>query len=289
MDSTLELMSTHDSSQNLILSELGSFEEEELDTSFDGIHPIQISDEVYRPVSPATPFESFFLSPQLRTNQISAYALASQIRSSRSSKSLTSVATDEFATACESTDDFRESPTSNHGNLFGKDVLIISRQPIPEVSYESYEDTIMSDENHFDVAEHVYEGAKGVWVWGKGVSIIKPFLGIAEAVAGKVVGVVGTSLEDIDGTIKPKLHEFDDGILNPSIAKIVGIILSTVSKGDETLRPIIEAILGPLGIIKIEQGEAEVTPQVKEPAPEPAPEVTTSSFGRVSMSLGMSK
>lgn len=274
------------------MSELGSFEEEEEepDNSFDGIHPIQISDEVYRPVSPATPFESFFLSPQLLTNQVSAYALASQIRSSRSSKSLTSIATDEFATACESADDFRETPTSNHGNLFGKDVLIISRQPIPEVSYESYEDTIMSDENHFDVAEHVYEGAKGVWAWGKGVAIFKPFLGIAEAVAGKVAGVVGTSLEDIDGTIKPKLHEFDDGILNPSIAKIVEIILSTASKGDETLRPIIEAILKPLGIIKIEDGEAEVAPEYKKPeVTEPAPEVTTSSFGRVSMSLGMSK
>jgi hypothetical protein len=182
--------------------------------------------------------------------------------------------------------------------------LIISRQPIPEVSYESYEDTVMSDENHFDVAEHVYEGAKGVWGWGKGVSIINPFLGIAETVAGKVAGVVGTSLEAIDGTIKPKLHEFDDGVLNPSIAKIVGIILATVSKGDETLRPIIEAILGPLGIIKkkIEDGEAEeeVTSEIKkleqaaEVTPEvnklePAPEVTTSTFGRVSMSLGMSK
>jgi hypothetical protein len=291
MDSPLERMSTHGSSVHLILSELGSYEEGELSQSFDGIHPIQISDDDHRPVSPATPFESFFLSPHLQTNRISAFALSSQLRSSRSSRSQTSVATDEFGTAFETTDDF-SAIDDNHSSLFGKDVLIISRQPIPEVSIESYEDTIMTSENQFDVAEHAYEGVKGVWAWGKGVGIIKPFLGIAEAVAGKVVGFAGTTLEDIDGQIKPKLADLDDGILNPSIAKVVEIILSTADKSGDKLRPIIEAILRPLGIIKIEDGEAETTPEVKTKV-EPAPEVTTSaftsSFGKVSMSLGMSK
>lgn len=260
--SAVECMSTHNS-EDFNLSELCSLDGE-METAV-----VALDDEVHRPVSPATPFESFFLLNNLRTNEVSAFALASQIRSSRSGTSLTSVATDEFGSAYSTEND--NYTASYTRELFGKDVLIISREPIPEVSIE-YEDTIMSQqEGHFDVAEHIYDGAKGVWAWGKGIAVIKPFLGMAEFFANTAVGIVGTNLEKIDGTIKPKLHEFDDAILNPSIAKIVEILMATAEKGDTTIRPVIDAILGPLGVKKI-----------GDKSTDEVPEFTTKPIGRVS-------
>ena len=264
---------------DLILSEVVSLEDGFDDELSAILEPNAVEDEVHRPLSPATPFESFFLSPDLQTSQISANALASQIRNAArgnfSGQSITSVATDEFGTACETHQEENSSlpEKSSWGNLFGKDVLIISREPIPEVSLEYEDASIMSsttpttDPSHFDVAEHVYEGAKGVWAWGKGIVVFKPFMGIAEGVSNKVLGIAGTSLQGLDNEITPKLADIDNSLLNPAIAKIVGVIMSTFSKGEDTLGPLVQTILNAVGVSKIEDKKT----------PEPAPELTSTS------------
>ena len=89
-------------------------------------------DDGHPSLSPATPAESFFLSPQLRTNTVSAYALAAQLRTT-SRGGTTTVATDDFQTACGDDGELQMardgSPhnNTNHNNsesLFGKDILV---------------------------------------------------------------------------------------------------------------------------------------------------------------------
>lgn len=112
---------------------------------------------------------------------------------------------------------------------------------------------------HVDAAEHVYDSAKGIWAWGKGVMVVKPFLGIAEGVAGKFVSLTGSSLESLDGAVIDQLHGLDDKVLNPAIQAIVGTILQAASKSEDILKPIIFAILKPLGLIKDEAENPELT------------------------------
>lgn len=293
MDSTNSIekcyMSSPESTRtesDFIISEVISLEENDgiINDELSGIDfNTTIEDEIHRPLSPATPFESFFLSPDLQTSQISANALASQIRQNSrsyySGTSLTSVATDEFGTAAENPDDLSTclpQSKSSLGNLFGKDIICLSREPIPEVSLEYEDASIMTsttssttDKTHYDVVEHVYEGAKGVWAWGKGVAVFKPFLGLAEGVTNKVLSVAGTSLADLDGKITPKLHDFDTSVLNPAIAKIVDILMATANKGEDTFGPLVSKIVNTVSSTKIEDK--------KTPAPEVAPEVTTTS------------
>ena len=113
---------------------------------------------------------------------------------------------------------------------------------------------------HTDAAEKVYDTAKGVWAWGKGVTVISPFLGIAETVAGKAVSMAGHSLENIDGEVVKQLHGIDDGILNPAIEKIVGILLAAAGKSEDVLKPILVALLKPFGLIKESAENPEQTP-----------------------------
>jgi hypothetical protein len=115
---------------------------------------------------------------------------------------------------------------------------------------------------HVDAAEKVYDTAKGVWSWGKGVTVISPFLGIAETVAGKAVSMAGHSLENIDGEVVKQLHSIDDGILNPAIEKIVGILLGAAGKSEDMLKPIIIALLKPFGLIKETAENPEQTPVI---------------------------
>jgi hypothetical protein len=111
---------------------------------------------------------------------------------------------------------------------------------------------------HVDAAENVYDTAKDVWAWGKGVFFMKPFLGLAEGVAGKVVGMAGiSSLEDLDHAIMPRLQEFDDGHLNPAIQAVVGHILGAVQKSEEIFKPVVCAILRPIGLIKDDESSTK--------------------------------
>ena len=113
------------------------------------------------------------------------------------------------------------------------------------------------EEKKVDAAETVYETAKGVWAWGKGVPVVSTFLGISETVAGKAVGLAGTNLGEIDGTIKPHLEKLDSGVLNPAIEAVVKIVLQTAGKTEDIVKPIIITLLTPLGMIKKDE-----TPEV---------------------------
>lgn len=114
----------------------------------------QEEDDPHRPLSPPTPAESLFL-PNVTNSHISAAALASSIHSVHSAKSRTgrsSIATEEFASACgdlseqEEEEDLydvqitRNNNTSSNnnysGSLFGRDILFFSRQPIEEEDIE---------------------------------------------------------------------------------------------------------------------------------------------------------
>jgi len=114
---------------------------------------------------------------------------------------------------------------------------------------------------HVDAAEKVYDAAKGAWAWGKGVPVLSPVLGLYEGVAGKAAEIVaGKSLEGVDGEVVRQLHGLDDGVLNPAIEKIAKILLGVAGKSEDILKPIIIAILKPLGLIKDTAENPEQTP-----------------------------
>jgi len=113
---------------------------------------------------------------------------------------------------------------------------------------------------HVDAAEKVYDTAKGVWAWGKGVMVVSTFLGLAEGVAGKAAQVTGNSLEGLDGEVVKQLHGIDDKVLNPAIEKIVGILLGAAGKSEDILKPVIIALLKPFGLIKDSAENPEQTP-----------------------------
>jgi len=130
---------------------------------------------------------------------------------------------------------------------------------------------------HIDAANHVYEGVKGAWSWGKGLMIVSPLLGVAECVTNSVVGVVGTNLGDIDkNIIKPNVDNLDKAVLNPAVNAVVGVVLGAASKSEEIFKPIVVSLLKPIGLIKNEPEPENVS---KKPAEKPndgamAPEYT---------------
>eukprot|EP00980_Cylindrotheca_fusiformis_P028889 scaffold22668_cov161-Cylindrotheca_fusiformis.AAC.6 len=239
-----------------------------------------------KPLSPASPFESLFLAG-LTPSHISADTLAQELRRNRSANTTSSlqsantVATDDFLSAVGNPDDL--DSTLDDDQSFSKP----RTQSIPELdadtSDEEQEQETMStkvssssiptpmgakksppgsssEEPHPDAAANVYEGAKGVWAWGKGVPVFSPFMGIAEAVAGKALGVAGTNLEEVDGTIKPHLKNLDNGVLNPAIHKVVDIMMGAAGKTEEMIKPIIVILLTPFKMLEQERNEApEVT------------------------------
>lgn len=233
------------------------------------------------PLSPATPAESFFLSPELSesSNSVSAFALAAQLQSRRSSRSAsaTSIATDDFASACENETDIENVPetsttTTTTTSLFGKDILVLSREPIPEDSLD-YEETMSTEQEQqpsYNLSQGVYEKAKGVWSWGKGLPVVGFAERVAEGIASKMVGIAGTSLDEIDGAVKPQLSGLDTSYLNPAIYAVVGVVMKGVSKGDDILRPVVSLMLNTVGIKLLENKK-------ETPAAEQAPEVTTTT------------
>ena len=276
----------------------------------------------HAPLSPATPAESFFLSKELSEgshSRVSAFALAASLRSrsSGSFRNAQSIATDDFASAASELDVDTINTSGNNNmmnnnndnnlssslqpvSLFGKDILVLSREPIPEDTFQ-YQDTMPAttttktpskttaapakstkaaavktttpvvvvpptdtSTKGANVTVSVYEKAKNVWGWGNSLPLVGMAAGVAETVAGKVVSLAGTSLTGIDEAVKPQLSSIDESYLNPAISKLVGVLMGGVKKGDETLRPVVEAILSTVGIKMIkENGEPnESTPEV---------------------------
>jgi hypothetical protein len=265
-------------------------------------------EDVHLPASPAGPAERLFFTEMLATDTISAAALAQQIHQSHRSfiQSAASVYTDDFVSArgngsvLSSSDgdddgltpfDFDDT-TTDENSPFDSDVLAFtntttttttnrnlsytanqSQSPKETEFYDTNEMTTEASETdmHVDAAEKVYDTAKGAWAWGKGVMIFSPFLGLTEAVAGKIVSIAGSSLEDLDHAIIPKLQEVDDSLLNPAMQAVVKTVLSAFHKSEDIIKPIIIAILKPIGLIK---EDGETTKKTKTASPL-APELTS--------------
>lgn len=293
----------------------------------------------YAPMSPFSPAESLFLMG-LRTNNISAAALAHQIRvNSRSAPSsggsvmsgvsdyASCVMTDDFVSACGDDDDIEEdlqhnSVLSNIGQrsnsganpnshrtsdpiieeadtalangfanqediYFGQSDGLTTPQREEEQKqllerYRQIKEGDMSSDvkaaplkpapkaeedgkMHVDAANHVYEGVKGAWSWGKGLMLVSNVLGAAECVANSVVGVVGTNLEDIDkNIIKPNIDNLDTAVLNPAVNGVVGVVLGAASKSEEIFKPIVVSLLKPVGLIKNEPEPENVSKKVAD-------------------------
>lgn len=213
---------------------------------------IESVEDLHPSISPKGSAEALFLGSDLETSIISATALAQQIhqahRGRTSQNSLfdggTTIATEDFQSCAgdaESVDlIFTAASLSSdiaQDSPFGKDALAHSREPIPTESETVYHDTSMtaatdsSSNKHPDAAEKVYECAKNVWGWGKGVMILSPFLGLAEGVAGKVIEIAtGNTLSDVDSGLQKNLGTVDEKYLNPAIERLIQVLLGTVSK-----------------------------------------------------------
>jgi hypothetical protein len=96
-----------------------------------------------------------------------------------------------------------------------------------------------------DVSIHVYDGAKGLWAWGKSnVPLAGFFMGFTETVASSIVtAATGTNLRDMDEKIiRPHLTGFDTDVLNPAIHASVDAILDD----KEPQNPVQKFVFAPL-------------------------------------------
>lgn len=287
------------------------------------------AEDYHPPLSPPRTAEKLFGLGDLNTRNISAAALAQQIRSvdfTGSSAVITmgaTIATDSFCTAAEpptmkrtsfsdlprisqnppsdilatnliwgtgSTDDLSvdsgypldEGDTKlppETSDCTVKEIVVEgasdSKKPdlsyIPELTEEAtmememdspVSESLVEDQNtmQIDAAETVYDKAKDVWAWGKGLPIVSPFLGIAEGVVGKFVGIAtGQSLDSLDRNVTDQLQIFDDAVLNPAIYRLVQVILKLSGETEKVLKPYIIQVLTPLGLIKTTAENPELT------------------------------
>jgi hypothetical protein len=241
------------------------------------------------PLSPAGGAESLFLAG-LATSKISADALSNRLRlvqmypdsdenkRSVSAASLRSVLTDDFQSCAQ----FSDSPdfpfTDDEDDLDDDDTtsfFSIFKSPIKKMSTStsSYANATKkaaktesvaptpaaAKEEGMDIAEQVYEKAKGVWAWGKGVPLISIGFGITEAVVGKAMSVAGTDFETLDNQIKPQLEKFDHDVVDPAIKAVIGAVMNAASKSEGFVKPIVIKILSPFGLIKNEAENPELT------------------------------
>jgi len=93
----------------------------------------------------------------------------------------------------------------------------------------------------YEMADHVYEKAKSVWSFGKGVGALKPIMGLAEGVAVKALSVtVGVDdLEKVDTLIRERLNTFDKDLVDPAINRVWEVIAPYVGKGDDIVQSFI--------------------------------------------------
>jgi len=245
-------------------------------------------DDQHRPLSPASAAESFFLPNTSKYNsRISASALASSLHNStrsRASSTLRSIGTEDFASACDDLSEHgdeeaylhstsRHSSSNSTGGLFGRDILVFA-SPATSDTYSSHSNMssyrskkskqpvivnktappalaspATEEDPHFDVGTNVYEAAKSVWTWGRGIPVAGAVLGLYEGAAAKVATtVVHKDLSTVDSEIKHHVSGLDKDLIDPAIAALLNIIFPAVEKGEEVLIPILKMIPG-LGMI----------------------------------------
>lgn len=251
---------------------------EEQPTSYDSMdQSVNDPEEYHPPLSPASGAETLFLAGL--TASFSPDDLSKQLRKNQSascSVSLNTTATDEFMSAVGTVDDLVMDdymPLSSSRKRISIPELDEDKDEMNAFKKSSKETptkmppkepvataTTTTEESHPDAAANVYEGAKGVWAWGKRVPVFSPFMGVAEAVAGKALDVAGTNMEELDGTIKPQLQNLDSGILNPAIEQVAKIMLGAAGKAEDIIKPIFVLVLSPFKML--EQQPSNETPEV---------------------------
>lgn len=257
----------------------------EVDVSHCSTYPEEPDDtptkDLHTPLSPPRAAESLFLGSGLPTQHISASALAEQLHINHRQKVTTpgskgSHATNfsDFMTAIDDASFLSFRPSSNN-NAPGFFSPLSSNRTIDSDNFDLYEDTMSTATTSspttpmtiekVNAATNTYGTAKNVWAWGKKQIVIKPFLGIAEGVAGKVVQTAtGASLDKVDRDVSGHLRGLDDSHLNPALSGLIKALLGAAEKTTSTLKPILEAILKPLGLLKNTAETPELT--VSKPA-----------------------
>jgi len=135
------------------------------------------------------------------------------------------------------------------------------------------------DKEHFDVAQNVYCVAKSVWTFGRSIPVGGAILGLYEAAAGKVLGVVvHKDFKGVDDEIKPHLAALDKSLIDPALLAVVKFFSPVVEKGGEVVSPIVMAVLNIFpkqievekgGKLKEEEKEEKV-PELSTPVATPA-------------------
>ena len=280
-------------------------EDDECDDDDDDLHP-----SLSPPRSAESLFIGNSLAST--TSRISAAALAQQIHLHHAmtpSSSMLSVATDDFHSAysqqqrlnsnsihgsdpvlfpCVSyiDDDNDENSTLNSpSSVFDKDALsrdiYLDSSSDPHRFHDTTNNMSTTAIHHTEAtsttpisspAEKTYEMAKGIWGWGKGVIILRPFLGMAEGVAGKAVAMAGSSLPEVDGNVAEKLTSLDQAILNPAIAALVEAIMGAAHSTHDFVQPMVLTLLKPLDFMLKHHHDDDAA------AAESSPEVTSSTM-----------
>eukprot|EP00538_Stauroneis_constricta_P009558 CAMPEP_0119557036 /NCGR_PEP_ID=MMETSP1352-20130426/8812_1 /TAXON_ID=265584 /ORGANISM="Stauroneis constricta, Strain CCMP1120" /LENGTH=200 /DNA_ID=CAMNT_0007604073 /DNA_START=119 /DNA_END=721 /DNA_ORIENTATION=- len=105
------------------------------------------------------------------------------------------------------------------------------------------------DDKHI---HNIYNGAKGVWAWGKGLAVVGGAFGLAEGVAQAALGVVGTNLEHVDqDLIEPKLVQPLDSLTAPAVNAVVGMIVKTTDTVVPPVQKILDNLISALHLKRI--------------------------------------
>jgi hypothetical protein len=256
----------------------------------------------YIPPSPPNAFEKFFLPVGISQDSTSSFAEAARrIQKNNNSDnrrlispySITSEArTEDYASAEEEHSNASEiddlSLEESTKSVLFNDVLgsptILEETPekthemsstTPETMAEPTptpvetvpEPTSEESTPEFDVVDHVYEGAKSVWSFGKGIIVFKPFMGVAEGVATKVLSITTgvSSLEDADKGIKCALSGVDKEFIDPAILQLWSLLEPIIGKGDDVLKTVMGFVSKDTPLLEAE----EETVAAEETIPEP--------------------
>jgi hypothetical protein len=248
------------------------------------------------PLSPPSGAESLFLAG-LSNTQLNPIALSETIKSNhrnrtsstdRSLYSAKSMATDDFLSCSETVEELddmmdihshhrrsvlpglEEEGTADMTSSYSNTMSATTTPVKASMKVTAPAGSSQSGPLKIDPAEVAYSKVKDVWAWGKTVPMVSFFVGTTEAVASKAIAVAGIDFATIDGKLVTELGKLDSGVLNPALEAIAKILLSVADNSEGSLKPIIMAILKPLGMIKSTADEA--TPDVHSP-----PEVTSTS------------
>jgi hypothetical protein len=74
-----------------------------------------------------------------------------------------------------------------------------------------------------------------------------------------------------------QLHNLDSNVLNPAIAQIIGIALGASSNAEGMLKPLINSLLKPLGLIKDKAETVTTQVQSKMAKKKSDPELTATA------------